>query len=355
MKLREVCPIIVKQADDSSYPFCFISDRDKGLKPALKTVFPDNVDLLCVKHIEANVRQRFGAECASYIFRIARTFSTKQQQLFMDKVHKSKAGAASYLEKIDGLRKNTSWLEENPRLLPPWYYGILTSNTSEYCVKHMFLEARSLPWLEATEKIIDIMTSKISTNQRKYPTKLPQGIVMQHIAQQMKSEWESAASLQVYQLEADKEQYKVLVGLSSGESDQRKTSHLITPLTFWCTCGLCQDLCYPCRHYMAVFRKVKTHTYAQVLESVHIIVNFYKYTSLQNLYHPNIIPVIIGTIKYDGKTKPPIRVKRAAGRPKKGVGEEVSCLMHHSPEPNAHFVARKATIAAHAVLPRQLL
>ena len=34
------------------------------------------------------------------------------------------------------------------------------------CEQH-FLEARSLPWLEATEKIIDIMTSKISTNRRK--------------------------------------------------------------------------------------------------------------------------------------------------------------------------------------------
>ena len=180
----------------------------------------------------------------------------------------------------------------------------------------MFLEARSLPWLEATENIIDIMTSKISTNRRKNLTKAPQGIVT-HIAQQMRSEWESAASLQVYQLEADKEQYK-MVGLSSGESDQRKTSHLITPLTLWCTCGLCQDICYPGRHYMAVFRKVKEYTYAQVLESVYTA-NFYKYTSLQrNLFHPNIIPVpvIIDTIKYDGKTKPPIRAKSAAGRPK---------------------------------------
>ena len=55
---------------------------------------------------------------------------------------------------------------------------------------------------------------------------------------------------------------------------------------------------------MAVFRKVKEYTYAQVLDSVHIA-NFYKkYTSLQNQYHPNIIPVIIDTIKYDRKTKP---------------------------------------------------
>jgi hypothetical protein len=40
MKLRDACPIIVKQADGSSFPFCFVFDRDKGLKPALKTVSP---------------------------------------------------------------------------------------------------------------------------------------------------------------------------------------------------------------------------------------------------------------------------------------------------------------------------
>ena len=40
MKLRKACPIIVKQTDDSSFPFCFVSNRDKGLKPALKTVSP---------------------------------------------------------------------------------------------------------------------------------------------------------------------------------------------------------------------------------------------------------------------------------------------------------------------------
>jgi hypothetical protein len=50
--------------------------------------------------------------------------------------------------------------------------------------------------------------------------------------------------------------------------------------------------------------------------------NVYKYASLQNLYHPNLISVIVDTIKYDGKTKPPIRAKRAAGRPKvKGYRE----------------------------------
>ena len=60
----------------------------------------------------------------------------------------------------------------------------------------------------------------------------------------MKSEWESAASLQVYQLEADKEQYKV-VGLSSGESDQRKTSHLIVPVAYARICVILVTITWP--------------------------------------------------------------------------------------------------------------
>ena len=75
--LKEACPIISQQgfsavnperdAEDADAPpeaersqFLFISDRDKGLKPALKEVFPDHVEMSCAKHIEANVMQKFG-------------------------------------------------------------------------------------------------------------------------------------------------------------------------------------------------------------------------------------------------------------------------------------------------------
>ena len=146
------------------------------------------------------------------------------------------------------------------------------------------------------------MTSKISTKQRKYLTKPPQ---VTHIAQEMKSEWESAASLQVYQLEAVKWRIRWRENVSSDYA-----SNILVYL--WLMSGFVLSL----SPFMAVFRKVKEYTsYAQVLESVHIA-NFYKYTSLQNLYHPHSIPVITDTIKYDGKTKPPIRGKRGAGRPK---------------------------------------
>ncbi len=60
--LKEACPIISEQGfgnerDDGEiqHPFLFVSDRDKGLKPALRSVFPRNKETSCAKHIEANV------------------------------------------------------------------------------------------------------------------------------------------------------------------------------------------------------------------------------------------------------------------------------------------------------------
>ena len=70
--LKEACPILSKQGFHDSvkgmespraflnyrHPFLFVSDWDKGLKPALQAVFPRNCATSCAKQIEANVCQR---------------------------------------------------------------------------------------------------------------------------------------------------------------------------------------------------------------------------------------------------------------------------------------------------------
>ena len=86
--LKEACPIICKQGfravnqerDVDMRPrsqFLFISDRDKGLKPALKEVFPDNIKMSCAKHIEANVTTKFGRQCGKHIMAMAKTYSVR--------------------------------------------------------------------------------------------------------------------------------------------------------------------------------------------------------------------------------------------------------------------------------------
>ncbi|KAI2506926.1 MULE transposase domain [Fragilaria crotonensis] len=204
--LKQACPSLCERdATTELNPFIFISDRDKGLQQALDDVFPDNTNVLCVKHIEANVKQRFGAQCAAYVFRIARTFSTRQEKFFIDQVRKLRPAAATYIESIDGLWKNTSWLDENMRLPPR--YGIITSNTSE-SANSMFLAPRSMPWLKAIEKIIDIMTSRISRNRMKYVDKNPDNVVAA-VWQRIRDERDASAGFDVYKLASGGGQYKV--------------------------------------------------------------------------------------------------------------------------------------------------
>ena len=111
-----------------------------------------------------------------------------------------------------------------------------------------------------------------------------------------------------------------------------------------------QDSALRCRHFLAVLRKWKEIDYANLLRQGQISTLF-KYKSLHNLYTPNIVPVVVDTISYDGKTKPPIRAKRQAGRPKVKRYRRRSELLDPSQSKlHVHYVVCVATIVAHAKL-----
>ena len=54
----------------------------------------------CAKHIEANVAQKFGKQCARYVCAIAKTFSTRHSSRLFDEIRKMKPEAVKYLEDI---------------------------------------------------------------------------------------------------------------------------------------------------------------------------------------------------------------------------------------------------------------
>jgi hypothetical protein len=62
------------------------AERDKGLKEAVKQVFPTNLEFSCAQHIRANVTQRFGRNASKYVMAIAKTYSARYVELLMDKI-----------------------------------------------------------------------------------------------------------------------------------------------------------------------------------------------------------------------------------------------------------------------------
>jgi hypothetical protein len=331
MFLKEACPILSQQgfednnshvASDYRYPFSFISDRDKGLKPALREVFPKNVETSCAKHIEGNVSQRYGKQCARFVFPIAKTFSTRYANHLLEQVRKIKPAAAEYIENInDTFWQSIDWLDRGKKLPPR--HGIVTSNTSE-CVNNMFADARSVGWLEAVEKILDIMSTRIYTCRTKHIERHP-GDVVPRVAQLLKIRWDAAASMSVIELEHGCGDFKVVESytLQDYEKDEhlprmpmnagQQSIHIVKPELGFCSCGLWMEFLYPCRHACAVFRRWQELDFTYILR--HHVHPYYMFDYIQQMYKHNVFPVCLDSIGYDGETKPPSVAARQPGRP----------------------------------------
>ncbi len=78
--LKEACPIVSRQGrrqdlvdNDAllcAMSFVFVSDRDKGLKEAVKQVS-------CAQLIQVNVTQRFGIHASRFIMATGKTYSAR--------------------------------------------------------------------------------------------------------------------------------------------------------------------------------------------------------------------------------------------------------------------------------------
>ena len=164
--LKEAYPIISEPQRE--FPFVFVSDRCKGLKQALSTVFPNNCETSCAYHIRSNVEQKFGNVAASDVMAMALTYSKRYYNYLLEKMRRTKHQAAEYIERINesGVVWSNSQSTDNIQQLPP-RFGQVTSNTAE-SVNSMFESARDLVWLDAVERMIEIMLTRICNCHEKY-------------------------------------------------------------------------------------------------------------------------------------------------------------------------------------------
>jgi hypothetical protein len=335
--LKEACPIISQQGRqagmvDNEVPVCetsfvFVSDRDKGLKEAVKQVFPTNLEFSCAQHIRANVMQRFGRNASRYVMAIAKTYSARYVELLMDKTRRVKSQAAKYLQDIEErgvLWKSSQWVSWQHRYPPR--FGIVTSNTSE-SINSMFTGARDLPWMGAFEHLVNLMSSRICRLRTKY-SKRDDDEVVPRVQKVLKARWEKAASTTVLEVEEDCGDFEVvspeygdpeddkvddiIVGIDVPKNQQNL--HIVKPEKGWCSCGTWQDCMIPCRHAMAVYRLHKGNDLTFIQSE--LVGDYHKFGYVKQTFKQNIYPVSTDSLKSDGVTLPPIVKKRGAGRPK---------------------------------------
>jgi hypothetical protein len=320
-------------------------------------VLPRNKETSCAKHIEANICQKFGQECARYyVMPIANTFSFRYSNHLIDQVRMNKPHAADYIQNVnnDTLWRSTLWLnEENP--LPP-HNGIVISNTSE-CVKNMFAEAQTVEWLEAVESIVDVLSRRISTWRAKHIDQEPGKMCL--VWHRLKRRWDAAASVTVVELVRVCGDFKVVKPSRIHDSDNNP--HLPNmPLK-----------CRATKHYLPCWTRVAV-VYLGHLASCVLRVSAWLCcllevegkgfqlcppefdASLLQIWvrttdvHNNIFPACIDHVNYNDTTRPNVVQSHSRGAQEANDVDKVSFVIQTNHLFHVQIVANEDTIKEHA-------
>ena len=293
----------------------FVSDRDKGLGKAFDKILPNNLCLNCAVHIKANVCQKYGKACSETVLPISKSYSTQDEDFYLQKLKEMNESAFNYVEGIEKNRwRSTEWVQMDSNLPPR--YRIVSSNTSE-SANSMILKFRELSWMECIKSIVEYMCKSIA-NKRELHKKNNQNECVPFTLQMLNKRFQASLKVTIFEREANVAEYTCFEDRNTSSTNQQVSTativNILRPDQKRCSCGKWQDFKIPCRHAIAYFCKEHLMSVESLGEiEVHWL---YKYWSLHALYKKNISPVIVDHLRKDGQTLPP-KVHVPTGRPKK--------------------------------------
>lgn len=145
-KFLKECHKSLTNDDDIS----FISDRAKGLIPAVDAVFPHAWHYYCIQHLAENVKDHFGKKISDLFRQLPYCETRVAFDAGLQKIRELNEAAAKYILEIDP-RRYARYCQPNAR------YGQYCSNISE-SLNSVWMEARELPVLQSINFIwLDIM------------------------------------------------------------------------------------------------------------------------------------------------------------------------------------------------------
>ena len=229
----------------------FISDRDKGLLPALRELFPNNHSSNCLFHIRQNVmKEGGGVKAGDLAFAIGKTFSTREEEKLFNQLKRKSVKAAQYALNIEpSVWRNTEWIRNDN--LPP-RYGMVTSNICE-SANFMFKQERSLNWLKSLDGMIHKIMFKISNHRRNYNNKDKKGMIAFYL-NEYKQLYDTSAKYNVIPINEEQKTYKVYLG--EGDDYQHNKSHELNIKKKKCSCGRWQDMDLMCEHLFSYYRVI---------------------------------------------------------------------------------------------------
>ncbi|WVZ99234.1 hypothetical protein U9M48_044563 [Paspalum notatum var. saurae] len=132
---------------DNTYPWTIMTDKQKGLIPAVQQVFPESEHRFCVRHLYANFQEKFKGEILkNQLWTCARSSSVAQWTKNMEAMKDLDQKAYEWLSNMAPNTWVRAYFSEFPKC------DILLNNNCEVFNSYI-LDARELPILSMFEKI----------------------------------------------------------------------------------------------------------------------------------------------------------------------------------------------------------
>lgn len=250
---------------DNTFPWTIMTDKQKGLIPVVKQVFPDSEHRFCVRHLYANFNEKYKGEILKkQLWACARSSSVQQWTRNMEKMKTLNEDAYKWLEKMPPNTWVRAYFSEFPK------YDILLNNNYEVFNSYI-LEARELPILSMLERIkCQLMTRHY--NKQQELGKDIQGAFCPKIRKKVAKNAEFANMCFASPLGQDVFQVQI-----------KDYQHILDINARTCDCRRWQLTGVPCCHAISCLRSER-------IQPESVLANCYSVETYKNTYEFNIWP-----------------------------------------------------------------
>lgn len=289
-KLKQAIPGI----DDAS--IVIMSDREKGLRTAIRNVLPNAIPGVCVWHLEKNVNKEFKTKFEGRIWAAAKAKNYADYEKAMNYIRNKK-----YKNQAIGQAAYEYLLQSNPKTWATVYFptprfSVVTSNSAE-SMNSTYEELRNGSYMNAFILFVDKISTIMFERRQKYEAvtnPAPPSIYRQY-----------KTNLNAGRVHTLTQSSETCFQVKHPAKVEQRVVHLDRKS---CSCGEFQENCFPCRHACKAINNMK----GSFLDYIH---PSYKIEGLRNVYRGSVLPVPLDRLENDNVTLPPPRVPKR-GRPR---------------------------------------
>ena len=286
--LKGIVPHLPSLKEDDAV---VISDRGKGIAPALARRLRNAVHAYCTQHLGENVAVQFGRKYKKLFMSAMYARNKTAHREIMRTIRTNSAQCASYIEEISVDKwARYAFPASRPR------YGHFTSNIQESVNSH-WLEARKLPVTAMCINIWSTIMTQMSERRTRVHTRA--GGRFTDFAKAYLDDQTSLAG--TYDCQASNAD-------SAMVTTPKGVQYIVDMSARTCTCLEFQERRIPCRHAIAVCKDFN-------LEPESYISDLYSCETYRQTYAMHVEPVVLGDLKKSDTCIAPPKQRRV-GRPK---------------------------------------